>query len=79
MTIAESVAREKGVLKPGKRISRGWFDSFMQRQRQLSLRKGDATTNVLMDCVNPEAISQYFDVLNDVLEEYGLKQEPDRI
>ena len=32
-----------------------------------------------MDCVNPEAMSQYFDLLNDVLEEYGVKTEPERI
>ena len=79
MTIAESVARDKGILEPGRRISRGWFERFMRRQPQLSLRKGDATANVHMDSVNPEAISQYFDLLNDVLEEYGLKTEPERI
>ena len=38
-----------------------------------------STANVRMDCVNPEAMSQYFDLLNDVLEEYGLKTEPERI
>lgn len=32
-----------------------------------------------MDSVNPEAMSQYFDVLNDVLEECSLKTEPERI
>ena len=79
MTIAESVARDKGILEPGRRISRGWFERFMRRQPQLSLRKGDATANVRMDSVNPEAMSQYFDLLNDVLEEYGLKTEPERI
>jgi hypothetical protein len=79
MTIAENVAREKGSLKPDRRISRGWFEGFMKRQPQLSLRKGDATANVRMDCVNPEAMSQYFDLLNDVLEEHGLKTEPERI
>ena len=79
MTIAENIAHKKGTLKPGCRISRGLFERFMKRQPQLSLRKGDATANVRMDCVNPEAMSQYFDLLNDVLEEYGLKMEPERI
>ena len=79
MTVAESVARDKGVLKPGCRISRGWFERFMKRQPQLSLCKGDATANVHMDSINPEAMSQYFDLLNDVLEEYGLTTEPERI
>lgn len=56
MTIAESVNCDKGVLKPDRRISCGWFDGFMKRQLQLSLRKGDATANVCMDSINPEAI-----------------------
>ena len=79
LPIAENDAHEKGTLKPGCRISRGWFERFMKRQPQLSLRKGDATANVRMDYVNPEAMSHYFDLLNDVLEEYGLKTEPERI
>ena len=76
MTITESVVCNKGVLKPGCRISRGWFKCFMKRQPQLSLHKGDATANVGMDSVNPEAMSKYFD---DVLEEYGPKIDPERI
>ena len=28
-----------------------------------------------MDCVNPDTTLQYFDLLNDVLEKYGLKTE----
>ena len=40
----------------------------MARQSQLSLRKGDATTNVRMDCLNPDAMKQYFDLLKDGLE-----------
>ena len=51
----------------------------MKRQPQLSLHKGDATANVCMDSINPKAMSQYFDLLNEVLEGYGLKTEPERI
>ena len=32
MTIAENVASDKGVLKPGRRLLRGWFERFMKRQ-----------------------------------------------
>ena len=45
-------------------------------QPTLSLCVGDATANVRMDSVNPESMTQYFDLLNDVLEEYDLKTEP---
>ena len=37
----------------------------MKRQPQLSLCKGDATANVCMDSVNPEAMSQYFDLATE--------------
>ena len=75
MTIAESVARDKGILEPGRRISLGWFEHFMKRQPQLSLRKGDVTANVRMDSVNPEAMSQYFDILMS-LRSMVSKQSP---
>ena len=37
-TFAEKVAREKGVLRK-ERITDGWWGKFMQRQKQLSLRR----------------------------------------
>ena len=48
--IAESVARDKGILKRS-RISDGWFRRFLQRQPNLRLRKGDATASVRMDAM----------------------------
>jgi hypothetical protein len=70
----------KKVLKY-KKISDGWYRRFMARQSQLSLRlrKGDATANVRMDCLNPEAMKQYFDLLKDVLEENDLMDSPGQI
>ena len=41
---------------------RGWFERFMKRQPELSLRKGDATTNVCINSGTPEAMSQYFEL-----------------
>ena len=54
--IAEDVANEKGVLKKTKR-------RFMERQPELSLRRGDANANVQMDCLNPEVMKKYFELL----------------
>ena len=47
----------------------------MERQSHLSLRKGDATANVRMDCVSPETMKQYFDLLKDVLDEHDLMEQ----
>ena len=76
--IAENVAREKKVLKRTK-ISDGWYRRFMERQSDLSLRKGDATANVQMDCVSPETMKQYFDLLKDILDEHDLMASPGQI
>ena len=76
--IAESVAREKNVLKHTK-ISDGWYRRFMERQSHLSLRKGDPTANVRMDCLTPEKMKQYFELLKDVLEEHNLMESPGQI
>ena len=51
----------------------------MTRQPQLSLRKGDPTANVRMDCLNKETMDKYFDLLKDTLVENNLMESPNRI
>ena len=65
MCIAQSVAVDKGVLK-GNKITEGWWRQFLQRQPDLSLRRGDTTAHVHMNAVNSETMKQYFSLLNDV-------------
>ena len=74
--IAENCAHEKGVLSKEKRISDGWFNRFMDRQSHLSLRRGDATAAVRMDCVSKESMDSYFQLLKGVLDEHGLSDNP---
>ena len=76
--IAEDVASEKGVLKKIN-ISDGWYRRFMARQPELSLRRGNATANVRMNCLNPEAMKKYFELLKDVLVENDLLNSPSQI
>ena len=78
MGLAESVARDKGRMI-GEKISDGWFRRFMKRQPQLSLRKGDSTANVRMDCLTKETMDKYFDLLKDTLIENDLMESPNRI
>ena len=76
--LVTKVAREKGVLKK-KKVTDGWFRQFKERQPQLSLRKGDATANVRMNCLNKETMAQYFSMLKDVLLEHNLLDSPAQI
>ena len=46
----------------------------MDGQSHLSLRKGDATANVRMDCLSRETMKQYFNLLKDVLEKNALME-----
>ena len=61
---AKNVVRDKGMLR-GSRVTSGWFRRFMERHPDLSLRKGDVTANVRMDCLNSETMKAYFDLLKD--------------
>ena len=78
MHIAESVATEKGILRKD-RISQGWWHRFLERQEQLTLRRGDNTAHVRMDAINEEIMKQYFDLLEDTLKEHDLLNHPAQI
>ena len=60
-------------------VSDGWFRRFMQRLPHLSYRRGDPTVNVRMNCLTKEVISDYFDLLKEVLTENQLLNSPNRI
>ena len=78
MRIAQSVAQEKGVLKKC-RITHGWWSRFLQRQGDLSLRRGDSTAHARMDAINKETMDHYFKLLKDVLDECNLCNNPAQI
>ena len=53
--------------------------NFLQRQRQLSLRRGDTTAHVRMDSTNREAIEQCYNLLEDTLQKHDLSNCPAQI
>lgn len=42
-----------------------WRDDLIK----LSVRRSDATVNIRMDCLHPETVKKYFELLKDVLIE----------
>ena len=81
--IAGMAAHDKGRIA-NSQVSHGWFKRFLQRQPQLSYCRGDPTANVRMDCLNRDAMTQYFDLLiedllKDVLTENNQMSSPGRI
>ena len=77
MTIAENVAKDKGILQKD-RITQGWYEKFMKRQTYLSLCKGDPAANE-MDAVTSQAIKHYFDLLEKTLKDNNLLNKPAQI
>ena len=75
MGIAESIAVDKRVLK-GENISVGWWRRFLERQPNLTLRRGGSTAHVQLDAVYPETMDQYFRLLGEVLMEHNLVDKP---
>jgi len=75
---AEKVAKEKGVLRK-ERITDGWWEKFMKRREELSLRRADSTAHVRMDSVNNESIKYYYDLLEATLDENHLHSSPGQI
>ena len=69
--IDENVAREKNVLR-SERVSDGWWRRFMERQPQLSLRRGDSTAHICMNSVNRESMESYFNLLEGTLSDNDL-------
>ena len=78
MNIAQSVAEEKCVLR-GPRVSQGWWRRFLERQSDLTLRRGDNTAHVRMAAVNQATLVQYFELLHDTLVEHNLLHSPSKI
>ena len=66
------------MLKMSK-VTDGWFRRTLEKWPTLSFRRGDATANVRMDCLNKETIPQYFELLKDIFSEHKLLNSPAQI
>ena len=60
-------------------LSNGWWYNFKKRNPSLSLRSGDSTAAVRMNAVNPENVNTYFDLLEEVFDEYDFHSHPEAI
>ena len=77
--MVERTVRDKDVLRKEK-ISDGQLRTFIERQPQLSIRKGDSTAFAHMDAMKKEEeLDNYFITLKDILVEYDLIKKPGQI
>jgi hypothetical protein len=78
LNIVQNAASEKGVLCSSQ-VSLGWWRRFLERQKDLSLRQGNATAHVRMDAMNRETFDHYFSLLHDTLSTHDLLDKPAQI
>ena len=79
LNIAELYAKQKGVLRKESGITQCWWRAFRDRQGDLSLRREDNTARVHMDAVNEDTISDYFALLQTVMQKHGITNSPGQI
>ena len=60
-------------------LTNGWWNRFIKRWQELSLRKGDSFAVVHDDASSHEVFESYFNLLDDVLTKNMLKDKPSQI
>ena len=58
------------------KTTQGWWRKFLEKQKDLSLRRGDNTSQDRMDAIDSETLENYFTLLKKTLEENNLKNSP---
>lgn len=74
--IVQDVVRAKGI---DVNVSSSWWKSFLSRHPELTLRSGEKVSRVRLGGASDEAINEYFDLLEKVLEEEELSERPCQI
>ena len=77
-SIVGSFVKSKGLLK-GKTVSNGWWEKFLKRNPTLSLRSGDSTAGVRLNAMTAENMKAYFDLLQEVYDEFDFDSHPEAI
>jgi hypothetical protein len=67
------------VMKGATKLSNGWWEKFLKRNPQLTLRVGDSTAGVRFDAVTVENMDHYFDLLQEVFDEFEFDRHPESI
>ena len=76
MGLVQQVLDSKGL---GKSLTSGWWESFIHRHPNLSLRTAAPMSLVRAQASDPEMVSRYFDLLEQTLVENDLRGKPGQI
>ncbi len=79
LRIVEAVMKKKGRLLGDHHISEGWWCRFRERWPEISLRRGDSFSMAREKMTSREVFKNYFDLLQETLDKYNLKDKPSQI
>ncbi len=79
LRIVEAVMKKKGRLLGDHHISQGWWCRFRERWPEISLRRGDSFSMAREKMTSHEVFENYFDLLQETLDKYNLKDKPSQI
>ncbi len=79
LRIVEAVMKKKGRLLGDHHISQGWWCRFRERWPEISLRRGDSFSMAREKMTSREVFENYFDLLQETLDKYNLKDKPSQI
>lgn len=76
MALVQTMLTSKGLTKT---VSSGWWESFCRRHPNLALRTAAPLSLARARASDPEVVSRYFDLLEQTLDENGLRDRPGQI
>ena len=56
-----------------------WWSNFRKRHPELTLRKVDKLDRSRAECLDPEVVKEYFELLKRTMNEHGLMNSPRRL
>ena len=76
MALIDQIYKSRGI---DKSVTNGWWESFCKRHPNLTLRAASSLSKARTIASDPSFLSQYFDILEETLREYGLIEKPNMI
>ena len=79
LNVANELAFHLGKRTPLKPLTEHWLDAFLMRHPQLKLMKARGLNELRAKGTSKEVMQHYFTGLGEVMEKYGLNDNPHRI
>ena len=73
LTLMNQVYKSRGI---DRQVTNGWWESFCKRHPNVTLKAAPSLSKAQVTASDPGSISRYFDILDETMEEYDIKDKP---